>query len=397
MPITSYRNYSQGKLSLKEIRRKETKDKENPGKTINYLNVLMNYDHPVNGSHVRGVPYYELCTCTAPMGLTKEGNKLTSFTVFDIDNKEVRDCVDVKERTEINGWIKSDKNKVEVDMGIKSCTATALNEVDIYDSPESDNKITTVPAETVMLVVDQNEEGSWLLVKSGGHDGFLSIFYNDVAQIIFDNRVACGLASLTKIEDVKGRMKAPCYWHRDKENGAFIKGKNPSAYLKHTYYDSKPARGDKPAMSERYVDFRVPGSDESLSLDILTNTALTFLPVVYLAHVYIGAGKIVPQFYVCSAIVTDIKKIEINNIDRETLSNYEQDKDLVEKLRKQLEISKSFTRVEEKQQLALTEEKKVPEKAPDLESMLTGGPKIEKVNLDNDQEDEITIPGLPNL
>ena len=357
MPVTSHKNYSQGKLTLKEIRKKETKDHN--GNVIKFLQALMNYDHPVNGSQVRGAPYFELCPCTTPTGFVKEGYKLSSFTTFDVENEEVRDCIDIKERTEINGWVKSNKD-VEVDMGIKSCTATALQEVIIYDSPESESRVTTVPADTVMIVVDQNDTGTWLLVKTGGKDGFFTKLYADVAQIIYDNRAACGLASLSKLEDVKGRMKAPVYWHRDKDTGAFVEGKNPSTYLKHTYFNAQPARGDKPAMSQRYADFKVPGSDESLGLEVLLNSAITFRPVVTLTNVYIGAGKITPQFYVSSAVVTDIKKIERQPATEES------------------EIKAHGT--------------------PDLESMLTGGPKIEKVSLDIDnQDDDIQIPGLPTL
>ena len=46
MPVTSHKNYSQGKLTLKEIRKKETKDHN--GNVIKFLQALMNYDHPVN-------------------------------------------------------------------------------------------------------------------------------------------------------------------------------------------------------------------------------------------------------------------------------------------------------------------------------------------------------------
>ena len=404
MPVTSHRNYSQGKLTLKEIRKKETKDPN--GNPIKFLQALMNYDHPVNGSQVRGSPYFELCPCTTPRGFVKEGYKLSSFTTFDVDNEEVRECVDIKERTEINGWVKSD-SKVEVDMGIKSCTATALKEVIIYDGPESDNKITSVPADTVMVVVDQNDAGTWLLVKTGGRDGFFTTLYNDVAQIIYDNRAACGLASLSKLEDVKGRMKAPVYWHRDKETGAFIEGKNPSTYLKHTYFAAQPPRGDKPAMSERYADFKVPGSEESLGLEVLLNSSITFRPVVTLTNVYIGAGKITPQFYVSSAVVTDIKKIERAHMQQDTLLQYGQDKDLVEKLRQQLEASKGFAEERrsegnspQREEVSNGVSEAETQAAPDLESMLTGGPKIEKVNLDSgadNQEEEINIPGLPTL
>ena len=400
MPVTSHRNYSQGKLTLKEIRKKETKDLN--GNVIKFLQAWMNYDHPVNGSQVRGAPYFELCPCTTPTGFVKEGYKLSSFTTFDVEDEEVRDCIDIKERTEFNGWVQSNKD-VEVDMGIKSCTATALQEVIIYDSPESENRVTTVPAGTVMIVVDQNDTGTWLLIKTGGKDGFFTKLYNDVAQIIYDNRAACGLASLSKLEDVKGRMKAPVYWHRDKETGAFVEGKNPSTYLKHTYFNAQPARGDKPATSQRYADFKVPGSEESLSLEVLLNSAITFRPVVTLTNVYIGAGKITPQFYVSSAVVTDIKKIERAHAQQDTLLQYGQDKDLVEKLRQQLEASKGFA--EERREMSpvrqpVTEESEIKDHGtPDLESMLTGGPKIEKVILgkDDDQEDEINIPGLPNL
>ena len=86
MPVTSHKNYSQGKLTLKEIRKKETKDHN--GNVIKFLQALMNYDHPVNGSQVRGAPYFELCPCTTPTGFVKEGYKLSSFTTFDIDNEE---------------------------------------------------------------------------------------------------------------------------------------------------------------------------------------------------------------------------------------------------------------------------------------------------------------------
>tara|TARA_R110001632_G_scaffold20062_1_gene60452 strand:+ start:248 stop:1447 length:1200 start_codon:yes stop_codon:yes gene_type:complete len=399
MPVTSHKNYSQGKLTLKEIRKKETKDHN--GNVIKFLQALMNYDHPVNGSQVRGAPYFELCPCTTPTGFVKEGYKLSSFTTFDVENEEVRDCIDIKERTEINGWVKSNKD-VEVDMGIKSCTATALQEVIIYDSPESESRVTTVPADTVMIVVDQNDTGTWLLVKTGGKDGFFTKLYADVAQIIYDNRAACGLASLSKLEDVKGRMKAPVYWHRDKDTGAFVEGKNPSTYLKHTYFNAQPARGDKPAMSQRYADFKVPGSDESLGLEVLLNSAITFRPVVTLTNVYIGAGKITPQFYVSSAVVTDIKKIERAHAQQDTLLQYGQDKDLVEKLRQQLEASKGFA--EERREMSPTRQPATEESeikahgTPDLESMLTGGPKIEKVSLDIDnQDDDIQIPGLPTL
>lgn len=408
MPVTNHRNYSQGKITLREIRKKETKDKIT-GNDIKYLQVVFNYDHPVRGSHIRGNPYFEICPCTTPAGFIKEGIKLSSFTTFDINDPEVQDCIDIKERTEINGWVKVDK-KVEVDMGIKSCTATALDEVTIYDSCEDGKEISRVDVDTVMTVADQSDDGKWLLVKTGGKDGFFITLYHDIAQIIYDNRAACGLASLSKLEDVKARMKAPIYWHRDKDTGAFIEGKNPSTYLKHTYFGAQPARGDKPAMSERYTDFRVPGSDESLGLDVLINSALTFRPVVTLTNVYIGAGKITPQFYVTNAVVTDIKKIERQNMQQDTLDNYGQDKELVEKLRQQLEASKGFA--EERRQESensppqhstpVKESTEAPpeemNQTPNLEDMLSGGPKLEKVNLETeDGGEDIDIPGLPNL
>ena len=407
MPVTNHRNYSKGKVTLKEIRKKETKDKVT-GNDIKYLQVLFNYDHPVNGSHIRGSPYFEICPCNTPGGFVKEGIKLSSFTTFDMSNEEVQACIDIKERTEINGWVKSDKN-VEVDMGIKSCTATALKEVIIYDGPDSENQISTVPTDTTMIVVDQNDTGTWLLVKTGGRDGFFTNLYHDLAQIIYDNRAACGLASLSKLEDVKARMKSPVYWHRDKDTAAFIEGKNPSTYLKHTYFAAQPARGEKPAMTERYADFKVPGSDESLSLDVLLNSALTFRPVITLTNVYIGAGKITPQFYVSSAVVTDIKKIERAHMQQDTLLEYGQDKELVEKLRQQLEASKGFTE-ERKQEISNSPRRNNTEidagvdaseaqSTPDLESVLTGGPKMEKVNLDESggDDEDINIPGLPTL
>ena len=402
MPVTSHQNYSQGKITLREIRKRETKDRVT-GNDIKYLQVLFNYDHPINGSHIRGSPNYELCPCTTPMGFVKEGIKLSSFTTFDISDEEVRACVDIKERTQITGWLKRD-DKVELDMGIKSCSVTALDTVTIYDSPDEDaNVLGTAKADTVMNVDNQSDDGTWLLIKTGGHDGFFVQLYDDIAKIIFDNRAACGLASLNKIEDVKVRMKSPLYWHRDKDSGGFIDGKNPSTYLKHTYFGPQPARGDKPPMSERYADFKIPGSDQSLSLEVLLNSAITFRPVVILTNVYIGAGKITPQFYVSSAVVTDIKKIERAHQQQDTLNRYGQDKELVERLRKQLEASKDYAderRGEVSVNTTPTKETtpETEENTPDLEAMLSSGPKIEKIKLEDDDDGgDIDIPGLPSL
>lgn len=406
MPVTNHQNYSQGKLTLKEIRKKETKD--GTGNIIKYLQAVFNYDHPINGSTIKGNPNFEICPVTTPIGFVKENYKLSSFSTFDITDPEVQDCIDIKERTQIKGWVKCDDN-VELKMGIKNSVATSKAKIDVYNSPDDDGKVvSSVEENTVMQVENQNDEGTWLLVVTGGKEGFFSKVYNDVAKIIFDNRAACGLASLSKLEDIKSRMKAPVYWHRDKETGAFIEGKNPSAYLKHTYFSAQPARGDKPAMSERYADFKTPlTGDEKLSLDILMNSALTFRPVVALTNVYIGAGKITPQFYVSSAVVTDIKKIEKVHQQQGTLERYSKNKELMKKLEEQLAASKGFTEERKQEQDNIEKSRSTPDSPlqegsqQNLQDFLSGGPKKETVNLEpsnnDDDDDDIEIKGLPSL
>ena len=409
MPVTRHDKFQEQNLVIRDIRKRETNDK-NTGNVIKFLQVYFNYDHSNNGSSIRGNPSFELCIFNTPIGFIKEGFKLSSFSTVDITDPEVQNCVDIKERTQISGWLKRN-DKVELDMGIKTCHVTTLDTVTIYDSPSEDAKEIGKPErDTVMIVDNQSDDGKWLLVKTGGRDGFFTKLYDSIAKIIYDNRAACGLASLAKLEDVKARMKSPMYWHRDKETGCFIEGKNPSTYLKHTYFAPQPARGDKPAMSERYVDFKIPGSDESLSLEVLLNSSLTFRPVVTLTNVYIGAGKITPQLYVGSAVVTDIKKIERVHQQQNTLDAYSQDKELVERLKKQLEATKDYT-ANHYNERDRSESSNSPsrfssasaapeteENTTDLEAMLSGGPVMETLTISKEDDDEeINIPGLPSL
>lgn len=401
MTVTKFQDYKKGKLTLKEVEKKETKDKET-GKLIKYNYVKFNYDHPVNGGIVRGYPYFEICSCTTPRGLVKEGYKLNSFTIFDINDPEVRDCIDIKERTEIEGWVKK-TDDLDVKINIGSATALVLNEVNIYDEPDSDNVLSTIAKDTILTITDNSEDSNWFLVKTGGKDGFFTQIYHDIARIIYDNKVKCGLGSLKSIEETKGKMKPPIYWHKDESNN-FVKDKKPSTYLKYKYFGPKPATNDKPASKENYVDFKAPGTEESLDLKILLNCSLTFKPVIQLFNVYIGAGKITPQFYVNSAVVTDIEQIEYQYLQEKTLNEFSKDTDLVKKLQRQLEASKFFK--DKAEPLAIEKSSNEvdggietdSEETVNLENMLSAGPKSIKVNLDDDEDDDdINIPGLPSL
>lgn len=412
MPITNFKDYSKGKLTVDKVEKKKTKDQN--GGDVNYVKVTMKYDHPVGSGTTRGKPTFELCECQSPRGLQKKGYKLSGLVTFDINNKddtirqEVLDCVDTEERSQITGWIKCD-DLVEI-KGRVAPVATTIGEVSVHlNSDDSSTVITTIPTGTTLPIEKETDDGVWLLIKYGGSNGFLSQLYNDMAKIVFDNRNACGL-QLDTLDKVKTIMKNPVYWHRDPETNKFMDNKLPQTYFKYTYFQATPATDSAPAKPERYVDFKVPGTNESLNLEVLQRSAIKFRPAIYLSHIYVSTKEIIPQIYISSAVVTGVSKIEREHIQQETLSKYTQNKEMLERIKKEVEASKEYvattpTRPVEEESPAPTggdhgqNHDQVQSEIKDVASMLEGGPVQEVVNLDkvDDEDDDLAGVNLPTL
>lgn len=405
MPTTKHNNYTKGKLLLKEIKKQEKKDKE--GKTIKFNQVFFEYEHPINGKNVKGLPYFELSLCTAPNGIklddSSEYPRLKAKYFFDINDEDVVKCVDVVERTEVNGWIKVDE-KVKMKFGVKGAVVTTLDEVEMFTEPNGDESVAKIESGIVTPVLEQNDDASWVQIKTGGKDGFFNKLYDDIAAFLWEKKSELNSlpSDIKTYQDLRNRMGTGVYWYRD-DDGVILPDRNPCMFLEHIYFPPRAATAEKAAKPLSYVDIKVPGVEDKLTLPQLSNNSITLQPVVRLLNVYIGSGKIIPKFTVSSGICLDINPIEKVHQQQEEINKLSKDSELVEKLKQKLNLCKTTddetpsVPVVEKTDTEVKDNGVVmkEEEPVNMESMLTGGPKLEKVNLEEDADLDIKdLPGF---
>ena len=400
MPITHHSKFTKGKLIWREVKERSTVDKHT-GNKITFKQALIDYDHP---NSARGKPSFEICKVTYPMGINKEDYKLTGFATFDLEDPDVLDCIDDPERTMVTRF----GRKKDFKVSMKNGTATAKKDTQLYE--EADGEVMSeIEKDTVLIYEDETDDEEWVQVKVGGKAGFFHLVMNEIAELLFENRASIGFPSLKNAKDVLSKMKSPIYWHRDKETGNINMSKRPSSYLKNSYFAPRPPKDGQPGSKESFVTYSVPGMNENLSLDTMAKSSITVKPVLTLTNVYIGAGRFTPQFYVTSGVVYSVDEInrERVNEQQDTMNEASNDEALVKKLKEQLAASKNYAAPVSPMASPSSEDhgEVVPENTatPSLAEMLDDGPKIKKVDLDNqdnqddDDDDDVKIPGLDNL
>ena len=132
--------------------------------------------------------------------------------------------------------------------------------------------------------------------------------------------------------------------------------------------------------------------------------------VLLLVDVYIGAGKIIPQYYITDAVVVDISEIKMPNELEHELAAQSQDEALVAKLKKQLADSKKFEAPVSKAPTSDDNEDSSKKEAadsmnegkddegtePDFNALIGNEPVKKEMDLKPTMKMDIKIPGLPD-
>ena len=352
--VTHHTEYTSGSLVFKSVEDKESADKSAKYKR---LNVEIDQDGR------RTEPKFELCRVNIPNGLKMEREpgrlpKLQAFVKFPTNRNEIEqdfreqnyddaeerarsvydevmNCVRIPEMDEIRGWINKKDLELTVDVG--ECTGTAKSkDTKVFTSNTGSTVKTLIDKGMKVEVLGKSSDGKMLEVKSGGSEGFFSKLKQDVARIVFDNRVRCGMASKS-YEDILAVVRDPIYHAREK-TGELVLDKDPSSFMKVTYFPDNPKNGK----SESVAKFSVPMGDNKshdLDLNTLQSKSITCIPCLHLLYVYIGSGKVLPQFYITSAIVTAIDdfKTKRKTQQQSTINSLSNDTAMMEKLRAQVE------------------------------------------------------------
>jgi hypothetical protein len=243
------------------------------------------------------------------------------------------------------------------------------------------------------------------LVAAGGQEGFFSTMRNKIAELLHGDK-RTGLSN-EPLDDIRRKVKDPVYWPIDTETGKMIEGKSPSAFFKCSYFEARPKEGKK----ESHARYYVPGLG-NLDLDTMKKSALKLnSAVLLLVDVYIGAGKIIPQYYITDAVVVDISEIKMPNELEQELATQSQDEALVAKLKKQLADSKKFeTPVGKPVQTDDGGEDLSKKEAadsmkggddddsgePDFNDLISNEPKKGELDVKTTMKMDVKIPGLPD-
>lgn len=326
-------------LKIAQVDNKEVEQKNEDGTTqkISYKKVKCSYEHPQpGGGKVRGRPIFSTPSLEQPRGVKYEKGKLSTFTTFDTTNPDVNEFISSKERTQTRGWVPQENIKIITKSG--KTFAKASRGGDLYSGPnEDDEVVASYEKNDLMNVEDQNEDDTWYLVAAGGQDGFFATMRNKIAELLHNDK-RCGYSNKS-VDDIKRLIKDPVYYPIDPESGKPIEGKSPSMYFKCSYFAPRPKEKKK----ESYARYQVPGFSQCLDLETMGKSSLKLnSAVILLVDIYIGAGKIIPQYYITDAVVVDISEIKMPNELENELAQQALDEALVAKLAKQLAASKKF-------------------------------------------------------
>jgi len=395
-------------LKISQVDNKEIEQTNDDGTTekIKYKKVKFIYEHPQeNGSKIRARPSFTTPPLEHSRGLKMDNKgvkKLSAFTRFNIDNEDVKLFISSKEQTQIRGWVSQENVKIVTKSG--KTFARASRDGDLLASPkEDDETVAAFVKGDVMNVEDQKEIGEdncWYLVAAGGQEGFFSTMNNKISKLLHADK-RCGFSNMT-LDQIKQKIKDPVYRPFDPETGKPIEGKMPSAYFKCSYFAARPKEKKK----ESYARYQLPGFNDCLDLDTMLKSALKLdSAVLLLVDVYIGSGKIIPQYYITDAIVVDIDEIKMPNEMEEELARQSKDEALVAKLREQLAKSKKFEVPQPKKELKEQDEaaqaignqnEEEDEEAEDFKDLINNEPKKGTLeDLSASMQENIVIPGLP--
>ena len=389
-------------LKISQVDNKEIEQVNDDGTTekIKYKKIKFTYEHTQGSSKVRARPMFGTPKLEQPRGVKQDKGKLTAFTTFDTSDEDVNLFISDKQRTQVRGWVPQENIKIVTKSG--KTFAKAARGGDLYESPDENSEVkASFEKNDLMNVEDQNDDDTWYLVAAGGQEGFFTTMKNKIAELLHEDK-RCGLNN-TSVEQIKMKIKNPVYWPVDPETGKPIEGKMPSAFFKCSYFAARPKEKKK----ESYARYQLPGFDQHLDLETMKKSSLTLSSsVVLLVDVYMGGGKIIPQYYITDAVVVDISEIKMPNEMEEELKKQAEDNSLVAKLRKQLAEAKKFESPSFK-------EEKEDEKEEAISSLKeennSEGEDVSFSDLINDEakqgsaladleatmEENVTIPGLP--
>jgi hypothetical protein len=367
-----------------------------PGGTGEYVSLAVTYE--ING--VRTSPKFKVPQCQLVKFMMENG-KCTGRVNWDTSDPQVAKFIAEKSRTQIKVWVKGSDGKLTSKNG--KTYYKALSEGVFKDAPNDEAEdVKAYEKGDLMEVEDEKEtddDETWYLVAVGGQSGFFETMNQTIAELLVGDKRS-GFSD-KKVDEVLAMIKKPVYWPVD-ENGEIIKGKQPSMYQKYTYFRAKDGK------PERYVNMRVPGQDKPLDLDTIMKSSLTlYSSVMLLTNIYIGAGKIIPQYYVTDTIVVDISEIKMPNALESELEEISADEELLKKLNKQFKESKKFEvpspRVEEAQAAPAPDSNgaEVEEDGDEttFDDLISNEPKKSKAveNIEPTMEEDIEIPGLPDV
>lgn len=385
-------------LKINAVNKKSTKDHN--GNAIDYQQVTFTQEH----DGFRGKPMYLGPPTKQPRGIKVENNKGVGFTIFDHTDPAVASFISEKSRTQTKGWVSESDVKITTKTG--KTFAKAAADGNLKEAPDSDSEDTKEYSKGDLMEVEDEKETddgeTWYLVACGGQSGFFETMNIKIAELLASDKRA-GFSN-EKPADILRKIKNPVYWPIDPETGNIVQGKNPSAYLKISYFAPNPKEGKK----ERYARYQVPGLDTNLDLETMKKSALTLQSsVLLLVNVYLGAGKIIPQYYITDAVVVDISEIKMPNVLQQEMDAISADEALVAKLKKQLAESKKF------EAPAPRNEEAAAAPAPDsnaaeveedgdettFDDLISNEPRKSKAveNIEPTMEEDIEIPGLPDV
>lgn len=398
--VLNFSEYESGKLVFKSVEEKESADKSAKFKKLNVeLDVGGNKQKPV----------FELCPVRIPNGIKMEQEpgrlaKLQAFVKFPMNKEEieadfreqgyddaserattvydtVKKCVGIKELDEIKGWVAKKDLELTVDVGL--CTGKVTKKsIKVFESSSSKTPMSVLTKGMEVEVIGKSEDGNMLNIKTGGEDGFFATIKKDIAKMVFDNKVRCGFGSKS-YEDILAIVRDPVYYGRDKQ-GKLVHGKDPSSYMKVTYFPDNPSKG----MSEKVADFTVPAAENSCNLDLQTmqNKSINCIPCLQLLYVYIGSGKVLPQFYITSAIVTSVDDFKSSRkvVQQSTMSSLMTDAAMMEKLKEQVNRLKLSPVKDDSDNQESSASEGGSKKSETIESFLESGPTLHDADLDND-------------
>lgn len=392
-------------LKISQVDNKEIEQVNDDGSTekIKYKKVKFTYEHAQGGSKIRARPMFTTPALEQPRGIKLDKGKITAFTIYDESDENVNCFISDKESTQTRGWVPQENIKI-VTKGGKTF-AKAARGGDLYESPDESSDVkASFDKNDMMNVEDQNEDDTWYLVAAGGQDGFFSTMKNKIANLLFEDK-RCGFSN-SSVNQIKMKIRNPVYRPIDPETGNPVEGKSPSTFFKCSYFAARPKEKKK----ESYARYQVPtgaGNDPIyLDLETMKKSALKLSSaVVLLVDVYIGGGKIIPQYYITDAVVVDISEIKMPNEMEEELKRQAEDDSLVAKLRKQLAEAKKFEAPSFKDKEEVTEALNNKEDSDDADDngesfgdLISNEPKKGSVldDLEATMEENVTIPGLPD-